>query len=162
MTPEETLHEIKRLFDQNKTDAQIAAALSKKTGQKVSPKNVQGTRRLMRWNIPIKPPVTKVKIDEEFVLREFDERLPHGHEEEIEFTKEMAARLQYDYRTVRRVLLDGGRVKARPVTPYPQEVWNHAKMLLEDGMSYGRVSKETGISQTSLGKRFPGYGIKPE
>lgn len=156
--------EVKRLFELGLTDEKIAEALD------MTPKGVKGVRLRNGWKRPrVDPPNKGPKVDDEYLTREFNEtiRVPQNAKDWDEVhrqVKRISRAAQVHERTVRR-RLQGLKLlevdeRSKPKSP---EQWARARVLLEDGLPYAEVARETGFkSSSTLRAKIPGLGVRPE
>jgi AraC-like DNA-binding protein len=156
--------EVKRLFDLGMSDAQIAEALS------MTPTGVRGVRLRNGWKRPkAMPPQMKPKVDDEYLTREFNETIvvpqrAKDFDEVHRQVERIARAAQVDPHTVRRRLrkLDLLETDTRRQAKSPEQ-WARALELLQDGLPYAEVARETGFKSTShMRKKYPGLGVRPE
>jgi AraC-like DNA-binding protein len=155
--------EVERLFKLGWSDERIARALG------MSPKSVQDVRLKRNLLRPkVKPPAPIKKVDDEYLTREFNEtiRVPQkarDFEEVHRQVQRIARAAQVDPRTVRRRLqalsLLEIDTRSKPKAP---EVYARAQVLLQDGLPYAEVARELRMESSTLRRRFPGLGVRPE
>lgn len=152
---------IRERFAEGWSDEDIAAELGVKT------RTAQGKRLQMGLVRPLVTPYG-TKVDEEWLVRAFEERIAglyHGGDMEgfHRAIRQVAADAGVVHETIRRRLVKLGLVDPDfSRVAKSEDQWKLARYLLEEGLPYLEVERQVGISDTQLRKRVPGKGIRPE
>jgi DNA-binding CsgD family transcriptional regulator len=151
-----------RMFNAGATDAEIAARIGWK------PSGVRHARarfRLLRKHQA--PPPAPPKVDEDWLRREFDERirLPYSRGDDDEVRRQILGMAQdagVAHETISRRLRQAELIGLRRTPKHSEESLARAEAMLKDGMPYRQVGEEVGIHPRTLQTRLPGLGVRPE